>query len=247
MAPVQTLLRAAKPTLSLRLTGVRDDGFHEIEAEMVCLDLHDRLMVDPDGDSLRIMGSPRDLPTGPSNLVNRALAACRRTAGVELHSGFRLRPGWGGSSDAGAILRRAGFTDLGTAAAIGADVPFCLVGGRALVRGIGELVQPAPFEARTFTLVTPPISCSTPSVYQAWDDLGGPRHQHSNNDLEPAALVAAPALEIYRARLWEATESGPPWLEVARPGSFLAPILGRDVWSYGRSRPNGRQRVGATT
>ena len=51
----------------------------------------------------------------------------------------------GGSADAAAILRWAGYTDVIGAADLGADVAFCLVGGRARVRGIGEVVDPMPF------------------------------------------------------------------------------------------------------
>ena len=81
----------------------------------------------------------------------------------------------GGSADAAAILRWAGVTDLDRAATLGADVPFCVVGGRARVTGIGEVVEPLPFDARTFTLLTPPFGCSTPAVYRQWDQTGRAR------------------------------------------------------------------------
>ena len=83
--------------------------------------------------------------------------------------------------------------------ALGADVPFCLVGGRALVAGIGEQVEPLPFEDRTYTLVTPPIACSSAEVYAAWDELGGPTGDN-DNDLEPAALAVAPDLAVLARR-----------------------------------------------
>jgi hypothetical protein len=103
----------------------------------------------------------------------------------------------GGSADAAAVLRWAGCTDLSVAAGIGADVPFCLVAGRARVRGIGEVLEPLPFEDRVFTLLTPPLHVSTPAVYAAWDSLGGPVAE-GPNDLEPAALVVAPSLASWR-------------------------------------------------
>jgi 4-diphosphocytidyl-2-C-methyl-D-erythritol kinase len=87
-------------------------------------------------------------------------------------------------------------------------VPFCLVGGRARVRGIGELVDPLPFESRTFTLLTPPFGCATPAVYAAWDEMGGPTSE-GPNDLEPAALQVAPRLAEWRDRLGDATGSTP--------------------------------------
>jgi 4-diphosphocytidyl-2-C-methyl-D-erythritol kinase len=95
------------------------------------------------------------------------------------------------------VLRWAGILAPGVAVALGADVPFCVVGGRALVSGIGELVEPLAFEAFTAVLVTPELLVSTPEVYRAWDALGGPAGEQGN-DLEPAALVVAPALIWWR-------------------------------------------------
>ncbi len=191
------------------MTGIRDDGMHLIDAEMVTLDLYDTLDIDRSGDGLEVVGGGDDIPTGPSNLVNKALALAGRTAGVLLTKRLPSQAGLGGgSSDAGAILRWAGFDDLEAAASIGADVAFCIVGGRARVRGIGEVVEPLDHVERMFTLVTPPIACSTPAVYRAWDDLGGPTHI-SGNDLEPAALAVAPDLATWRDALWEAAGSRP--------------------------------------
>ena len=117
-----------------------------------------------------------------------------RTAAVHIHKSLPHGGGLGGgSADAAAVLRWAGYDDVEGAAALGADVAFCLVGGRARVRGIGEVVEPLPFEPIDITLVVPPLAVSTPFVYRAWDDLGGPRGDGAN-DLEPAAVAAFPAL-----------------------------------------------------
>jgi 4-diphosphocytidyl-2-C-methyl-D-erythritol kinase len=71
------------------------------------------------------------------------------------------------------------------------------------VGGIGELVEPLPFEEGAFTLLTPPFGCSTPAVYDRWDELGGPRDDRDGpvNDLEPAALSVEPRLAEWRDRL----------------------------------------------
>ncbi len=222
------LLAPAKLTLSLRVTGVRPDGLHLIDAEMVTLDFCDRLTLTEGLDGLELVGAGDDVPLGPDNLVAKALSLAGRRAHVAIEKSIPSQAGLGGgSADAAAVLRWADFDDLEAAAGIGADVAFCLVGGRARVRGIGEQVEPLPFVERTLTLITPPVACSTPAVYRAWDDLGGPTARDTSNDLEAAALVVAPELARWRDELWEATEqrptlagSGSSWfVEGAHPGS----------------------------
>jgi 4-diphosphocytidyl-2-C-methyl-D-erythritol kinase len=217
------LLAHAKLTVSLRVTGVRDDGYHLIDAEMVSLDLADEITF-AEGDGLRISGA--DVDTGGDNLVRRALRAVGRTAQVDLRKRIPAGAGLGGgSSDAAAVLRWAGVDDLELAASIGADVAFCVRGGRARVRGIGELVEALPYEDRTYTLLTPPFGCSTVEVYRAWDASGGPTGA-GGNDLEPAALQVEPRLAEWRDRLAGATGleprlagSGSTWfVEGAFPG-----------------------------
>jgi 4-diphosphocytidyl-2-C-methyl-D-erythritol kinase len=196
----------AKLTLSLRIEGVRDDGYHLIDAEMVTLDLHDRLRIGP-GDDLTVTGDGPDLDG--DDLVTKALRLVREQAAVELHKRIPAGAGLGGgSADAAAILRWAGWTDLRAAGRLGADVPFCLVGGRARVRGIGDVVEPLPPVSRTFTLLTPPTRCPTPAVYATWDDMGEPIGDHGN-DLEPAALKLVPELAAAREALGEVSGRRP--------------------------------------
>jgi len=201
----------AKLTLSLRITGVRADGYHLIDAEMVTLDYGDVLEIGQ-GDSLEVIGPyASNVPTGDDNLVRRALAVTGRRASVRLDKQVPAGAGLGGgSADAAAVLRWAGSFDPAVAAGLGADVAFCLVGGRARVRGVGEVVEPLPFVTRTFTLLIPPVPVSTPLVYRAWDDLGGPAAaEGSANDLERPALMVAPELGEWRDRLKEASGRRP--------------------------------------
>jgi 4-diphosphocytidyl-2-C-methyl-D-erythritol kinase len=221
-----TVLAPAKLTLSLRVTGVRPDGYHLLESEMVTLDLADTLVIEeatdgrsgpnpPAGGILSIDPHPdgpwtdRDhdpIPLGPENLVNRALMAVDRTASVAISK--RVPPGaglGGGSADAAAILRWAGCSDLELAAGLGADVPFCVTGGRAMVGGVGEMVRPLPYEQRRFTLLLVPFGVDTAAVYRAWDRLaarGGPTApDESTNDLEAAALSVEPRLGRWKKHL----------------------------------------------
>lgn len=190
------------------MTGVRADGYHVIDAEMVTLGLADELTItarDHDaGSSISVSGPfSAGVPTDRTNLVSRALAAVGRCADVEVDKHVPHGGGLGGgSADAAAVLRWSGVTDLDIAVGLGADVPFCLLGGRARVTGIGEHVEPLAPIGRMVTLVVPPLHVSTPAVYAAWDRLGGP-HVDGPNDLEPAALAVAPALNLWRERIVE--------------------------------------------
>jgi 4-diphosphocytidyl-2-C-methyl-D-erythritol kinase len=121
-------------------------------------------------------------------------------------------------------------TDLTAAAGIGADVAFCLVGGRARVRGIGEIVDQLPYIDRVVTLVVPPLTVSTPAAYRAWDRLGGPTAE-GPNDLEPAAIAVAPELARWRDRVGDLSGeqpilagSGSTWFVHGQHGDALAEL-----------------------
>ena len=203
---VVVLSAPAKLTLSLRLVGRRDDGLHLVDAEMVAIDLADRLHVS-DGDALQVVpvGGGLEVVGGGDNLVARALRLVGRSAAVVVHKAIPAGAGLGGgSSDAAAILRWAGWTDVAGAAAIGADVSFCMVGGRARVTGVGEVVEPLGFSAMSFTLLMPSVGCPTAAVYRRWDEMGGPTGDNGN-DLEPAALDLVPELARWRDDLGAAT------------------------------------------
>ncbi len=218
MAEVRRLLAPAKLTLSLHVTGRRPDGYHELSSEMVSIDLCDELVIDADGAGLEIVAddrspwAPGSLPPATDNLVTRALHAVGRTAGVRLVKRIPVGGGLGGgSSDAAAVLRWAGRADPAVAAGLGSDVPFCVVGGRAMVGGLGERVTPLPYQPLSFVLLVPPLAVSTAAVYRAFDALAPAVHDADTdgNDLTEAALVVEPALSGWREALSEATGRTP--------------------------------------
>ena len=228
-------LAPAKLTLSLRILGTRPDGFHELEALTVSIDSPaDRLTfaAAPAGDvRLALSGTTDDVPAGPDNLVVRAArAVLPRAAGVSIALHKQIPPGaglGGGSSDAACALRELGAQhglDPGVvaraAAKLGSDVPFCLHGSPAWMRGRGELLEPVELtEAVHVLVVVPPFGLSTPAVYRAWDELGGPRAGRVvappagiaglvdglANDLEAAAARVEPRWTEFRAELEAAT------------------------------------------
>ena len=214
------VLAPAKLTVSLRVTGVRADGYHELDAEMRTLSLADELVVDEGGSGLAVDVEPGvrpdGLPAPGENLVERALRACGRPAAIHLTKRIPLGGGLGGgSADAAAVLRWAGCSDPDVAVRLGADVPFCVVGGRARVEGVGEKVTALPFEAREYLLLLPPFGVETARVYRAWDE--DPR-QEGPNALAAAALAVEPRLAPWRDALgdWAGSEpvlagSGSTW------------------------------------
>jgi len=147
------------------------------------------------------------LPGPGRNLVDAALAACGRRAGVRLTKRIPLGGGLGGgSADAAAVLRWAGVRDLALAARLGSDVPFCVLGGRARVEGAGELVTPLPFVARSYLLVLPPFGVDTARVYRAWDEHPS---DAAPNALTAAALAVEPRLARWRDALGDRSGQEP--------------------------------------
>ena len=193
----------AKLTLSLSVIGVRDDGYHLIDAEMVTLDLADELTIAEGSTGIDVDGPyAAGISLDADNLVARALALSGKQAHVRITKNIPHGGGLGGgSSDAAAILRWAGFTDLVAASRIGADIPFCMVGGRARVTGIGEIVEPLKPVRREVTLIIPPFGVSTPKVYAAWDALESTQQRGAMNDLQEAAIAAEPRLGRWRQRI----------------------------------------------
>jgi 4-diphosphocytidyl-2-C-methyl-D-erythritol kinase len=234
----------AKLTLSLRVLGKREDGFHELEALAVSIaDPHDVVEVEavphPGGITMEIEGEVDDVPAGPENLAFRAaddllLRAGRSGHGVRLLLRKKIPAGGGlggGSADAAAALiavRRMLEVDVDdtvlaeVAAEIGSDVPFCVTGGAAWMRGRGELLTPVDLPVGLpFLVALPPFRLSTAAVYAAWDELGGPSSPRTvpalgpiaaitpelANDLEPAAEAVEPRLRAFREDLEAAAQA----------------------------------------
>ena len=209
----------AKINLGLNVLARRPDGYHAIESVFVPVPLNDALevIIAPElgTNGLEYTRTGLHVPGSvDTDLCYKAVRLLQRSQdlpGLRMHLHKVIPHGGGlggGSSDAAAVLRWAGYTDVAGATRLGADVSFCLVGGRARVRGIGEVVEPLPFQAQDITLVVPPLAVSTPAAYRAWDELGGPTAD-GPNDLEPAALVVEPRLAEWRDRIAEAAGQRP--------------------------------------
>lgn len=176
----------AKINWALNIVGRRADGYHLLDMVMQTIDLCDDLTVEPAGAlSLTVDGAA----AGEDNLVLRAARALNRYSGtcngarMALIKRIPARAGLGGGSADCALALRAlnelwklDLTDaelLEIGEKLGADVPFCLTGGLARVRGIGEQIKPVPDAPQIpLVLVRPGDGLSTGEVFKLWDGGG---------------------------------------------------------------------------
>ena len=156
----------------------RDDGYHLLDAEMVTLDLADELTIDPAGDGITVERAVRRRRADRRDATSSRGRWRSSGARPRVHIDKRIPHGGGlggGSADAAAVLRWAGVTDLGVAAAARrrrAVLPRRRPGPGARHRR--DRRAAAATEPMDVTLVVPPLHVSTPAVYRAWDELGGP-------------------------------------------------------------------------
>jgi 4-diphosphocytidyl-2-C-methyl-D-erythritol kinase len=176
-----TLRAAAKVNLGLEVTGRRPDGYHELRSILVNVDIIDTLILEPGvGSSVGSETSPAMAPE--RELASRALAALEELAGRRLGLVPRLRKQipvgaglGGGSADAAAVLRAASRLGIEVnperlaemALKLGADVPFQLAGGAALVGGVGEAIEPLPYREMWLAVAFGRVHISTTAVFAA--------------------------------------------------------------------------------
>lgn len=175
----------AKINLLLDVRGKRVDGYHELETVMHQIDLSDTLCLRP-AKKFELSCDGAELPCDESNLALQAAHLMYKSyglpGGLEIELTKRIPVGAGlagGSSDAAAVIRGVDqLFELGLETAdlcrlgerIGSDVPFCVLGGTALARGRGEVLQPLPAGPElSMVLIKPPFSLSTAAVFDAFD------------------------------------------------------------------------------
>jgi len=247
----------AKVNLSLRVTGRRADGYHELDSLIAFADFGDRITVAPAPElSLAIEGPFASLLRDePDNLVLRAARRLAHHAGVPpearivLDKRLPVAAGiGGGSADAAATL--AALVELwgldldaaalgGLALALGADVPICLHGRAAFVGGIGEAIVPAPpLPPAWLVLVNPGTPLSTAAVFQTGPAIATeapPRWTDAPADaVALARRLAASAndLEPPARRICPEIDEVLARL-VALPGALLARMSGSGATCFG--------------
>lgn len=195
----------AKINLGLDVLGVLPNGYHEVKMIMQTVGIYDELTFERANAGITITTDSGELPTNEDNLIYKA---CRLLMDrYDIHEGVKVHlqkqipiaAGMaGGSADAAAALK--GINELfglgceeealkQIGVQIGADVPYCVMGGTALAEGIGEKLTPLTPPPDCYLLVAKPdINVSTKYVYEQLDALDS--YEHPDIDGMVAALAA---------------------------------------------------------
>lgn len=234
----QVCLQApAKINLTLKVIGKRPDGYHELETVMQQINLCDSISIHVADSGIRVDSNSLQVPDDDENLAFKAARAIYDRLGIQtglrIHIDKRIPVGAGlagGSTDAAVVL--LGINDLlgspldlralmELGLQIGSDVPFSVMGGCALARGRGEILEPVgPGPQLEMVLVKPPGQLSTSEVYrdlrlgelrdppdngaflEAWYrcDIMGLAAQ-MKNDLETVSIIKCPEISAVKYKL----------------------------------------------
>ena len=179
-----TMKAYAKINLGLDVVRRLENGYHEVRMVMQNIDLYDKVNIyrNRTGE-IKVTTNLGFLPTGPDNLVYKAAALLKDEFNIkdgvtlDLYKFIPVAAGMaGGSTDAAAVLKGMNkMFELGLSeqelmvrgAKLGADIPYCIMGGTALAEGIGEVLTKLPDCPSCYVVIgKPPISVSTKYVYE---------------------------------------------------------------------------------
>ena len=177
----------AKINIGLDVTGIREDGYHEVKMIMQTVNLFDKITISKVAEpGVSMTTNLKFLTVGDDNLCIKAAKLLidefdiKQGIQISLEKHIPVAAGMaGGSTDAAAILfgmnkmfklglSRKDMMERGVK--LGADVPYCVMRGTALAEGIGEVLSPLPPMVKCPVLIAKPgISVSTKQVYEALD------------------------------------------------------------------------------
>ncbi len=177
----------AKLNLFLDITGRLENGYHTLNTVMTQIFLHDNVTVEVyKGNGIFIECDNPAVPCNEKNIAYKAAAAFmsetdnKARVNIRISKNIPLEAGLGGSSTDGAAVLNAlnklydyplsleKLCEIG--AKLGADVPFCIMGGTMACKGIGDkMTRVNCFRDCYFLIVKPDFSCSTPAAYKAYD------------------------------------------------------------------------------
>jgi len=172
-----------KINLALNVIRKREDNYHDIDTIMQQIDLKDTITIRDRKKGIKIECNIPEVPLDSSNLVYSAWEKMKEKTGINrgihiiIKKNIPVASGLaGGSTDAAAVLKglnkfwKTDMTEeelMDIGASVGADIPFCIMGGTALARGIGErLIELNSFSNKFILLANPGIPVSTVEVYK---------------------------------------------------------------------------------
>jgi len=195
----------AKINLSLDVTGVRPNGYHEVDMIMQTIDLYDELSFQKTEGEIRLTCvNQTSLSMGTDNLIYKAVIAMQNAfdfqggVSIELTKNIPMAAGMaGGSTDCAATLLAINeLYELGATkeelckigVTLGADVPYCIMGGTARATGIGEILESISCQVDPYlVLVKPAEGASTKDIYRALDTIESKRHPNVDGMIEALA------------------------------------------------------------
>lgn len=173
----------AKINLGLDVVRRLANGYHEVKMIMQTVGIYDTLTLQKTKPGIKVTTDSGEVPADESNLVYKAARlltdTCQIKEGIAIHLEKRIPVAAGmagGSTDAAAVLKgmntlfSMGLSEeelkmLGVK--LGADIPYCIMGGTALAEGIGERLEKLPPAPDCFLLIAKPdINVSTKYVYE---------------------------------------------------------------------------------
>ena len=199
-----TLKANSKINLLLDITGIKQNGYHKLFTIMQSISLGDIITVEKaEHEEIAISCDTEGVPTDKRNIVYKCAekffdyANITENKGIhihiEKHTPFCAGMG-GGSADGAAVLValnkifNTNYTDkilCRIGLKVGADIPFCIVGGTALCLDTGGVVAPLPdFDGYYIVVVKPNDGVSTKEAYDAVDSLEYMKHPKNEQMLE---------------------------------------------------------------
>ncbi|MBR5743448.1 MAG: 4-(cytidine 5'-diphospho)-2-C-methyl-D-erythritol kinase [Clostridia bacterium] len=219
MADVVELASKAKINLTLAVTGRAENGYHLLDMVMQNVELADTVRVEK-ADALRVETNLYYLPADSRNIAYKMAERFFRETGVRggaeicITKKIPVSAGLAGGSGNGAAVLKGLNRLYGTglslremqelAFPVGSDIPFCLAGGAARVRGMGEKVERIKgLPPCTVLLVKPAFGISTEAAYRAFDENRPPETPDTEgmldalrrNDLETVGALLSNQLE----------------------------------------------------
>jgi len=191
----------AKINLGLDVIGRLENGYHVVKMVMQTVGIYDVLTLKKIPSGIVVTTDNGELPTDDNNLIYKAARLMREaygiTEGVSIHleKNIPIAAGMaGGSTDAaGTFLGMNQLFEIGATiqelqelgVKVGADVPYCIMGGTALAEGIGEILSPLPAPPQCHLVVAKPdINVSTKYVYEHLDAEGVETHPDIDGMIE---------------------------------------------------------------